>query len=113
MPHYDIATRAQALTLKLVLQLDNKQIEAITGLKPTTVASIANKALERGFDPHASPPVILDKHVCDAPRSGRPSKQEHYKEEVLEKVRRNRYGREMTCAYISADLGGTISPMTV
>ena len=83
MPHYDIATRAQALTLKLILQLDNKQIEAITGLKPRTVASIADKALERGFDPTADPPVILDIHVCDAPRSGRPSKQGDYKDEVL------------------------------
>ncbi|KAK4105225.1 hypothetical protein N658DRAFT_111966, partial [Parathielavia hyrcaniae] len=43
MAHHDIATRAQALTLKLILQLDNKQIEALTGLKPSTVASIADK----------------------------------------------------------------------
>ena len=74
---------------------------------------MANKALERGFDPQASPPVILDKHVADALKTGRSSKQDDHKETVLQKVRTNQYGREMTCAYISADLGGAISPMTV
>ncbi|KAK4097673.1 hypothetical protein N658DRAFT_478475 [Parathielavia hyrcaniae] len=84
MAHHDNATRAQALTLKLILQLDNKQIEALTGLNPSTVASIADKALERGFDSHRRPPVILDIHVCDGPRSGRPSKQKDHKDEVLQ-----------------------------
>ncbi|AEO66501.1 uncharacterized protein THITE_2114632 [Thermothielavioides terrestris NRRL 8126] len=74
MPHYDIATRAQALTLKLILQLSNAEIEELTGLSSRTVNSIATKALERGFDPNARPVLILDKHVCDAPRTGRPSK---------------------------------------
>ncbi|KAL2200804.1 hypothetical protein P885DRAFT_74642 [Corynascus similis CBS 632.67] len=50
MPH-DIATRASALLLRLVLELDNKTIEALTGLKPRTVDLIAQRALERGFDP--------------------------------------------------------------
>lgn len=113
MPHHDIATRAQALTLKLILQLDNEQIEAITGLKPRTVANIVDKAIERGFDPHSSPPVIRDIHVCDGPRPGRPSKQGDHKDEVLQKVWSNRYSREITCAYISAELGNVISSMTV
>ena len=70
-------------------------------MKPRTVNRLVDKALERGFDPQASPPIILDIHVSDAPRSGRPSKQEDYKDTVLEKVRKDRYGREMTCVYIS------------
>lgn len=50
MVHYDITTRAQALTLKLIVQLDNKQIEAITGIKPRTLNDLINKALKRSFD---------------------------------------------------------------
>jgi hypothetical protein len=113
MVYYDIATRAQVVTLKLVLKLDNGQIEALTGVQSRTVNSIADKALDRGFNPQSSPPVVLDKHVCDAPKTGRPSKQDDFKDTVLEKVRANRYGREMTCAYISAVLGSVISAMTV
>ena len=89
MPHHDIATRASALMLRLVLELDNKTIESLTGLKPRTVDLIAQRALERGFDPTASPPVILDIHVQDAPRSGRPRNQEQDKDEVIQKVRAN------------------------
>ncbi|KAK4127523.1 hypothetical protein N657DRAFT_533308, partial [Parathielavia appendiculata] len=104
MVYHDIATRAQALTLKLIVQLDNKDIEAITGLKARTINSIADRALERGFDPKGCPPVILDEHVRDAPKTGRPSKQSEDKDTVLKKVRKSRFGREMTCAYISAQL---------
>jgi hypothetical protein len=78
-----------------------------------TVNHLVDKALERGFDPQASPPIILDIYVRDAERSGRPSKQEDHKDIVLDKVRKDRYGREMTCAYISAELGHVISPMIV
>ena len=101
------------VTLKLILGLENGQIEALTGLKPRTVNNIANNALERGFDPQASPPVVLNKYVSDAPKTGRPSKQIDHKDTVVQKVRADRYGREKTCAYISTELGNTISPMTV
>ncbi|KAK4126044.1 hypothetical protein N657DRAFT_551531, partial [Parathielavia appendiculata] len=80
MVYYDIATRAQALTLKLIIQLDNRQIEAITGIKPRALNNLANRALERGFDPNGSRPIILDEHVRDAPKTGRSSKQGDKKE---------------------------------
>ncbi|KAK4196470.1 hypothetical protein QBC40DRAFT_9155 [Triangularia verruculosa] len=73
MVYHDAATRAQALTLKVLLQLDNAQIERLTGLKPRTVNNIVDKAFERGFDPQVSP-IILDIYVTVAPKSGRPSK---------------------------------------
>ena len=113
MVYYDMATRAQVLTLKLIVQLDNHQIEAITGIKARTVHGIVDRALKRGFDPQASPLIILDEHVCDAPKSGRPKKQDHT-DAALDKVCSSRYGHEMTCAYyVSAELGNTISRMTV
>ncbi|KAK4124084.1 hypothetical protein N657DRAFT_376284 [Parathielavia appendiculata] len=94
MVYYDTATRAQALTLKLIVGLDNKQIEAITGLKSRTINDLVDKALERGFDPQVSS-VILDKYVCDAPKAGRPSKKNEHKDTVLQK------------------LGSVISPLTI
>lgn len=113
MVYYDNATRAQALTLKLIVKLDNKLVEEITGVKPRALNDLVNKALTRGFDPNGSPAVILDEHVRDAPKTGRPSKQADNVNTVLGKVRQSRFGREMTCAYISAELGNSISPMTV
>jgi hypothetical protein len=114
MLHYDIATRASALLLRLVLELDNKTIESLTSLKPYTVDLIAQQVLERGFDPIASPPIILDIYVQDTPRSSRPRKQEQYKNRILEKVYGNRYSREMIYTFISNELlNNAISPMIV
>ncbi len=110
---HDVCVRAQVVFLKLVLKFDNGQIENLTGVKTRTIHNLVDKALERGFDPQSSPPVVLDEHVSDAPRPGRPRKQDDYKDKVLEKVRADRYGREMTCTFISAELGNNISPMTV
>ena len=70
MPSYDNATRAQALTLKLV-GFSNAEIEKITGIQPQTVSAIHRKAIARGLNPEESK-KILDHHVEDAPRSGRP-----------------------------------------
>jgi hypothetical protein len=92
MVYYDLATRAQALTLKAILHLDNARIEQLTGLKARTVNSIVDKAFDRGFDPHISP-IILDKYIIDAPKSGRPSKQtDEAKDATLSKVRSDRFG---------------------
>jgi transposase len=76
-----------------------------------------NKAKSRGFDPNARPCRVLDEHIKDAPRSGRPTKQTpKVQEEVLKKVRRDRYGREKTCDGIAIELrlaGIYISRVTV
>jgi hypothetical protein len=49
--------------------------------------------------------VILNEHLVDAPRSGRPTKQtEENRQLVISKVTLDRYGRERTCADIAADL---------
>ena len=55
--------------------------------------------------------------VEDAPRSGRPSKQtESVTEQILKKVRRDRFGREKSCVDIAGELqmqGINIARMTV
>ena len=111
MPSYDSATRAQALTLKLV-GFSNANIESITGIQACTVNSILDKAIDRGLRPSESK-RILNKHVEDGQRSGRPKKQtEEVVQQVLTKVRGDRYAREKTCAQIAAEIGG-VSDITV
>ncbi|KAI8633014.1 hypothetical protein F5Y19DRAFT_285421 [Xylariaceae sp. FL1651] len=73
MPNYDIATRSQALALKIGGRHSNQEIEQITGIKTRSINRILDNAIERGLD--LNKPVILDIHVADAPRPGRPSKQ--------------------------------------
>ncbi|KAF1981362.1 hypothetical protein K402DRAFT_386648, partial [Aulographum hederae CBS 113979] len=111
MPSYDIATRAQALTLKL-FGFSNAQIESTTGIQPRTLNNIYRKAISRGLNPQEST-KILDYHIEDGSRSGRPTKQgEEVTSNVLSKVRGDRYAREKTCAYIAAEIGG-VSEVTV
>jgi transposase len=110
MPYFDNATRAQALSMK-VLGFPNAEIEAITGIQPATMYALLKKAKERGFDPEISK-KILDEHVCDSKKSGRPTVQtEDVIAEVVAKVRTDRFGREKTCAQIALEVG-TISAMT-
>ena len=91
MPSYDIATRAQALALKISGH-STDEIKQITGISASSINRIVDRAIERGLD--FNNPVILDIHVADSPRSGRPSKQAEAKDQVIAKVRRDCYGRE-------------------
>ncbi len=110
--HYDLATRAQAITLK-IFGATYKQIQQQTGIQRRTLLQIYTRAVERGFDPKAEHSIIRDIYVQDAPHSDRPSKQtEDKKEKILNKVRLNHYDREKTCIYIANEIGD-ISPMTV
>ncbi|KAI0443982.1 hypothetical protein F4803DRAFT_282312 [Xylaria telfairii] len=111
MPTHQISTRAQALALKITDRFSNEEIERITGINPRTVNRIVDRALERGLD--LKHPVILDHHVADAPRTGRPSKQAQNKDQILAKARSDGDGREKTCAQIAAELDGQVSAMTV
>jgi transposase len=72
-PNFDRATRAQVLAYKTI-GLSNKRIQELTGIEKDTANGIVRKAIERGFDPNATPAHILDAHVEDGKRSGRPTK---------------------------------------
>jgi hypothetical protein len=101
----------EVITLKAI-GFPNKEIRQDTSIKPRTINSIYDRAIKRGFDPNAEQPIIRDTHVQTGYRSGRLAKQtEEIKENILNKVRQDRYDREKTCAYIAAEVG--ISPMTV
>ena len=88
------------------------EIANITQISERTIRDIYRRAIDRGFDSRSSP-LVLDTHVDDASRLGRPSKQtEDTKNSILEKVRRDRYSREKTCDCIAAEVGG-VSGTTV
>src|SRR5271154_4045622 len=96
----DISTRAFIIALKSpIVHKTTAEIAAITGLSTRTINHIYARAIDRGFDPNIIPFQIKDEWVEDAPRSGRPTKQiEETVNSILDKVRRDRYGREKTCA---------------
>jgi len=109
---FDIATRAQVVTLK-ALNFTNQQITQQTGIQSRAINYIYDREIQRGFDPNATLLIIYDTHVQTISHSGRPSKQtEEVKEKVLNKIWQDRYGREKSCAYIAAEIRG-MSLMTV
>ena len=55
---------------------------------------------------------MLKVFAAPAYRQGRKKQTEDIKNVILEKVRRDRYGREKTCDYIAAEVGG-VSAKTV
>lgn len=112
----DVATRAAAVALKAYTDKTSSQIAAITGLSVSTINRIYAKAIERGFEPHHN--VIEDAYVVDAPRSGRPTKQDSATtDNILSKVGQDHYGREKSCAdlasELNSELGIEISSTTV
>lgn len=71
MPSYCVATRAQVVCLKQYTHMTNDQITAITGVSATQIVQINKTAMERGYVKNGP---LLDKHVADARRPGRPRK---------------------------------------
>ncbi|KAI1521088.1 transposase, partial [Pyrenophora tritici-repentis] len=88
-----------------------------TSVYPRTVNRIYSRANAAGFKPNELPIKILPHHVQDAPKPGRPAKQaEEVKEQIFQQVRRDRYGREKSCADVAGGLslqGVGISASTV
>jgi len=94
----------------------NHEITGLIGAEKRRINLIYALAIKRGFDPAVRPLKLETKHVEDAPRSGRPSKQQQAFKKVVNLVRRDRYGREKTCADIAGELsqdGQDILALTV
>ena len=107
---YDICTRAQALTMK-IYGSTNADIQAATGMSVSRIKAVVQEARKRGFNETKSR-TILNIYLKDAPQSGRPTKCTSTKiQEVIEKVRRDRYGREKSTQQLALDTN--ISTKTV
>ncbi|KAI0568700.1 hypothetical protein Alg130_11986, partial [Pyrenophora tritici-repentis] len=61
------------------------QISAITGISPRTIDAIYGRACQRGFEPNAPMIKLLPEHLEDAPRTGRPRKQDAIREVAIKK----------------------------
>jgi transposase len=115
MVYHDNSTRAAVVVLKAIGK-PNHEITGLTGVEKRTINSIYARAIERGFDPGLRPLQLEDKHLEDAHRPGRPSKQSTVSQQVVDTVRTDRYGREKSCADIAGLLsqqGFSVSASTV
>lgn len=112
MTKFDIATRSQILSL-LAVGFEHRQIFDYTGVSPDTQKYWWAKALKRGFDPSARPLLILDCHVEDGKRTGRPCKKDEEKEKVLELFQSVPDGEKLSCKAIAERLDNRISANTV
>lgn len=64
MANRDIATRAQALTLR-VSGTSDEEILRQTGIEAKIVDRLLTRAIERGFHPQSQHPIIRDCFVKD------------------------------------------------
>ena len=100
--HYSIATCAQVLTLATTAKFKYDDITAITGVPKGTISKMVKKAKEQGYDGG----VIVDEHVAERPRPGRPrSVTPEVEEKILNSVRKDRAGREKSTEYLAYEAG--------
>jgi transposase len=92
-PTYDIAQRAQALTL-LQIGVSFDIITETTGISERQVYRYLEAAKKHGYNPSLSE-ILRDEYLTNAPKSGRPrALDEAGEEELAEAIRRDRYARE-------------------
>jgi hypothetical protein len=90
-PNTDLSTRALIVTLKSPFGgKSTSQISAITGISPRTIDAIYGRACQRGFEPNGPTIKLLPEYLEDAPRIGRPRKQEAIQEATIQKSSRSR-----------------------
>ena len=110
--YYDIATRAQALTLKVIKCLDAENTK-ITGLPRSTINSIHRTARARGYNPDACQ-TIFNSYVEDAPKSGAPIKATPEVEDaIIAALSKNSTTRGLSCQRLADLIAPKISARTV
>ena len=70
---YDSATRAQIVALR-AHGISAAEIAKTTQISERTIRDIYRRAVDRGFNPKSSPPLVLNTHVDDASYLSRLSK---------------------------------------
>ncbi|EOA80980.1 uncharacterized protein SETTUDRAFT_24493 [Exserohilum turcica Et28A] len=88
-PNTDISTRSFIVALKSPFGgRSTREIAEMTGISPRTIDSIYGRACQRGFEPNARLIKILPQYLEDAPRAGRPRKQEEIHDATLKNCSR-------------------------
>ncbi|KAF1982402.1 hypothetical protein K402DRAFT_340493, partial [Aulographum hederae CBS 113979] len=99
----ELATRAQALVLK-AFGVKMAEIVEVTNIKLRNLQYILSRARQRGWS-GAKDEMILDGHLIEKRRTGRPRKyKKEFDEKVIDAVTTDRFGREKSCAYIASQL---------
>src|SRR5450432_2313978 len=96
---YDIAQRAQAVTL-LVIGSPYDYITAQTGISKRQVQYYLATAKSRGYNPEVSI-ILKDEYLQDGARPGRPRKispEQEQEQALIQSVKRDGYAREKTSA---------------
>ena len=98
---YDIATRAQIVTLRHFTNFTNDEIARWTGCSPRQISGFNSTAIQRGFVKEEGKPLKIA-HLEDKPRSGRPTiRTEDTIEEVLAYVRASKASRSLSATQIA------------
>ncbi|KAH9872761.1 hypothetical protein J1614_005155 [Plenodomus biglobosus] len=103
----DVPTRALIIALKSPpVGKSSARISELTGVDPRTIDRVYSRAIAAGFEPNVLPLKLLPKHVEDAPRSGRPVKEQtkDTKDQMMQQVRRHTHARDKTCADVAGGL---------
>ena len=105
-PNTSLTTRALIVTLKsLVGGKTSAQIYEETSISIRQINRIYARAIERRFEPNFRLFTLKDEWLKDTPRSSRLLKQTPENiENITNKVRTNRYGREKTAANLASKL---------
>ena len=101
--YYDIATCAQALTLK-VIKCPDKENTQMTGVSRTAINRIYKTALQRGYNPEICQ-TILNSYIEDAPKLGALVKATPaVKDAIVAIISKNLSTRELSCQAIADSL---------
>ena len=110
--YHDIATRAQALTLK-VIKCPDAENTKITGLPRSTINSIYRTARARGYNPDACQ-TLFNSYIEDAPKPGPPCKATlEVEDAIIAVLSKNSTTRELSCQRIADLITPNISARTV
>ncbi|EOA83081.1 uncharacterized protein SETTUDRAFT_95101 [Exserohilum turcica Et28A] len=104
-PYTNIYTRTLVIALKSPpIGKNTLQVSTLTSVYPCTVDRIYSRAIAVGFELNDLLIKILLHHVQDALKPSRPAKQAEVKEQILQQVRHDRYGREKSYANLASGL---------
>ena len=102
MPHYGLATRAQAVVIK-ALGTPLKVITHVTGISARHIGNLVKKAVENGW---RADWVLLNNCLKNKPSPGRKKTITlDLEQKVINAVTCDRYGREKSTKIIACEIG--------
>jgi transposase len=107
---FDIAVRAQILTLKMYTDMTVSQICELTKCSKSTVERVYRTALKRGY---SKPNPIKAEYVVDGAHTGRPRKRDEAAESVLLYIKDSKSSRAMNLTTIAQESGACVARITV